>query len=145
MWPTFNHKTITMTKTKKGLPILIAVASCIFCAGCSSTKFNHGVPKQYYMQFQGGQTGSRQVSLKKDSTQYSPKTLIIYYNQDNGKKNIIEAIKQYGATILYTYNNINGIAISIPEGKNMEESIQYLRKIKGVLEVSKDYKYKIDQ
>jgi len=145
MWPTFNYKTITMIKTKKVLPILITVASYLFCVGCSSTKFNHGVPKQYYTQFQGGQTKSQQISLKKDSTQYNPKTLIIYYNQDNGKKNILEAIKQYGATILYTYNNINGIAISIPESKTQEESIQYFKKIRGVLEITKDYKYKIDQ
>lgn len=117
----------------------------MLCVGCSSTKFNHGVPKQYYMQFQGRQTGDRQVvSLKKDSTQYNPKNLIIYYNQDNGKKNIVEAAKQYGATILYTYSNINGIAISIPESKTLEESIQYFKKIKGVLEVTRDYKYKID-
>lgn len=145
MWAIFNYKTMTMVKTKKVLPLLITVASYLLCVGCSSTKFNHGVPKQYYIQFQGGQTGDHQaVSLKKDSTQYNPRTLIIYYNQDNGKKNIVEAVKQYGATILYTYSNINGIAISIPENKTLEESIQYFKKIKGVLEVTKNYKYKID-
>lgn len=134
-----------MTKIKKVFPILITVTSYLLCCiGCSSTKFNHGVPKQYYMQFQGGQIGNRQVPLIKDSTQYNPKTLIIYYNQDNGKKDIVEAAKQYGATILYTYRNINGIAIFIPESKTLEESIQYFKKIKGVLEVTKDYKYKID-
>lgn len=131
---------------KKVIPLLfITVTSCLFCVGCSSSKFNHGVPKQYYLQFQGVQTKSQQISLKKDSTRYNPKTLIIYYNQDNGKKNIVEAIKQYGATILYLYNNINGIVISIPESKTQEESIQYFKKLKGVLEVTKDYKYKIDQ
>ena len=134
-----------MIKMKKVLLLFITVTSYLFCVGCSSSKFNHGVPKQYYMQFQGGQNGNRQISLKKDSTQYNPKTLIIYYNQNNGKKNIVEAIKQYGATILYSYNNINGIAISIPEGKTLEESIQYFKKIKGVVEVNKDYKYKTDQ
>lgn len=145
MWAIFNYKTMRMIKFKRALPLLITVTSYLLCVGCSSTKFNHGVPKQYYMQFQGGQTENRQVvSLKRDSTQYNPKTLIIYYNQDNGKKNIIEAVKQYGATILYTYSNINGIAISIPESKTLEESIQYFKKIKGVLEVTKDYKYKID-
>jgi len=131
---------------KKVIPLLfITVTSCLFYVGCSSSKFNHGVPKQYYLQFQGVQTKNQQISLKKDSTRYNPKTLIIYYNQDNGKKNIVEAIKQYGATILYLYNNINGIVISIPESKTQEESIQYFKKLKGVLEVTKDYKYKIDQ
>lgn len=134
-----------MIKFKKVLILLITVTSYLLCVGCSSAKFNHGVPKQYYMQFQSGQIGNRQVvSLKQDSTQYNPKTLIIYYNQDSGKKNIVEAVKQYGATILYMYTNINGIAISIPESKTLEESIQYFKKIKGVSEVTKDYKYKID-
>jgi hypothetical protein len=129
---------------RKLLPIFIAVALGILYAGCGSSKFNHGVPKQYYTQFKGGQTVKTQAPLKKDSTRYSPSTLIIYYDQQVGKKELLKAVKEYGATILYQYNNFNGIAISIPKGKTLDESILFFEKVKGVLSVHKDYIYKLD-
>lgn len=70
--------------------------------------------------------------------QFSPKTLIIYYDGNKGKMNLKRAIRKYKATIIYQYNIINAFAISIPEGEILDASIAYFRKIRGVLGVEKD-------
>ena len=70
--------------------------------------------------------------------EYSPNTLIIMVDTLVGKEPLYEAIKQYGATLKYDYNLIPGVAIRIPDGKTLEESIAYFKKVKGVASVSKD-------
>lgn len=129
---------------KKILPILFTITLGVVCAECGSSRLNHGVPKKYYTQFQGGQMPRQQSALKKDSARYNPSTLIIYYEEKTGKSELLKAVKSYGATLLYQYNNFNGIAISIPKDKILEEAIQYFGKVKGVVSVNKDYVYKLD-
>ncbi len=73
--------------------------------------------------------------------EYSPSTLIISYDAEIGKETLLGAVKDYGAEIIYDYNIINAIAIKIPEGKTLQESIEYFRKVKGVLAVEKDRIY----
>ena len=70
--------------------------------------------------------------------EYSPNTLIIMVDTLVGKEPLYEAIKQYGATLKYDYNIIPGVAIRIPDGKTLRESIAYFKKVKGVVSVSKD-------
>ena len=74
----------------------------------------------------------------------SPNTLIIYYGEEVGKQPLLAAIKEYNATIIYMYRNINGIAIRIPEGADIEEAIDYFNDVEGVLLVSRDHIYVID-
>jgi hypothetical protein len=75
---------------------------------------------------------------------FSQHTLIIFYDQEIGSDYLMKAIKVYGASIIYKYQNFNGMAISIPKGKKLEEAIAYFQKIKGVLSVNKDQIYKLD-
>ena len=70
--------------------------------------------------------------------EYSPNTLIITVDTLIGKEPLYEAIEQYGATLKYDYNLIPGVAICIPDGKTLEESIAYFKKVKGVASVNKD-------
>ncbi|MDO5608372.1 MAG: hypothetical protein Q4G08_07960 [Capnocytophaga sp.] len=64
--------------------------------------------------------------------------LIIFYDVAVGKSALETAVKEYGATILYDYKNLNGIAIRIPQEKNIEEAIAYFESVRGVLSVNKD-------
>ena len=70
---------------------------------------------------------------------YSKNTLIISYDDGIGKEPLKRAIRKYGAEIIYDYRIINALAIRIPE-----ESIEYFERVKGVVGVSKDRVYQID-
>ena len=39
---------------------------------------------------------------------------------------------------------ISALAVRIPDGKTLDESIEYFEKVKGVVSVSKDRIYQID-
>lgn len=72
------------------------------------------------------------------SEQFSPKTLIIFFAGRKSKSRLLKAVKQYKAKVIYQYRMMNGMAISIPEGKTLDESITYFEHIKGVVSVQKD-------
>ena len=78
------------------------------------------------------------MDRNKDWMEYSPTTLIIMVDESVGKKPLYKAIKDYGATLIYDYNIIPGVAIRIPEGTTLEQGIAYFKKVKGVVSVSKD-------
>jgi hypothetical protein len=50
-----------------------------------------------------------------------------------GKSDLLSAAKKYGSRIIYSYKNFNGIAITLPSDKGVEESIRYYQRVKGVL------------
>ena len=81
----------------------------------------------------------RQVGLA-----YSPNILIISYDEGIGKGPLVKAVAKYEAEIIYDYSIINAIAIRIPEGKTLEEATKYLKKVKGVIDVSKNATYRLD-
>ena len=75
---------------------------------------------------------------------YSPNTLIISYDETVGKEPLVKAVAKFGAEILYDYSIINALSIRIPEGKTLDESAKHFRKVKGVIEVSKNSVYHLD-
>lgn len=75
---------------------------------------------------------------------YSKNTLIISYDDGIGKEPLKRAIKKYGAEIIYDYRIINALSVRIPDGKTLDESIEYFERVKGVVGVSKDRVYQID-
>lgn len=81
----------------------------------------------------------RQVGLA-----YSPNILIISYDEGIGKGPLVKAVAKYEAEIIYDYSIINAIAIRIPEGKTLEEATKYLKKVRGVIDVSKNATYRLD-
>ena len=76
--------------------------------------------------------------------QYSPSTLIIFYDAEIGKEPLLEAIKKYEAQVIYDLKLMNSITIKIPEGSNIEVAIQYFNNIKGVLQVNRDSIMQLD-
>lgn len=72
---------------------------------------------------------------------YHRGVLIIYYDKSVGVEPLLKAAKRYGSEIIYRYNIISGVALRVPEGKTDEEAIAYYKKVKGVLQVSRDRIY----
>ena len=76
---------------------------------------------------------------------YSKNTLIISYDEGIGKEPLKRAVRKYGAEVVYDYRIINALAIKIPDGKTLDEAIEYFEKVKGVISVSKDRVYQLDE
>ena len=70
--------------------------------------------------------------------EYSPNTLIIMYDEAVGKEPLLEAIETYGAEVKYDYSLIPGMAIRIPDGKDIHDAITFFRKVKGVTSGERD-------
>lgn len=70
--------------------------------------------------------------------------LIIYYEPEAGSKDLLKAAKIYGSEVLYVYKNFNGIAVTVPKNKSVDDAIKYYEGIKGVLSVAKDRKLQLD-
>jgi len=69
---------------------------------------------------------------------FSPSTLIILYDASVGKKPLLKAVKKLKAEVIYDYKMINGIAIRIADGTDIEETRRQLMKVKGVVRVNRD-------
>ena len=83
----------------------------------------------------------QEIRLVEDDESVSPTNLIIMYDAEIGKETLLQAVKDYGAELLYDYRIISGIAIKIPEGKHILEAISYFSKVKGVTAVERDHIY----
>ena len=70
--------------------------------------------------------------------QYSPSTLIIFYDSSIGKEPLLKAIEEYHASIIYDLKIMKSISIKIPEGSKIEDAIEYFNKIEGVLQINRD-------
>lgn len=90
-----------------------------------------------------GLAGKGHVS-EEDADDHSPTTFIVMYDKAVGNKPLLRAIKDYGARVIYDYGSMAGMALGKPENKTLEETMQYFRSVKGVLSVSYDQRYKID-
>ena len=83
----------------------------------------------------------QEIRLIEDVEFVSPTNLIIMYDVEVGKEALLQAVKDYGAELLYDYSIIPGIAIKIPEGKHILEAIDYFNQVKGVTAVERDHIY----
>lgn len=81
--------------------------------------------------------GNRTLWKKSRANSVSNSTLIIWYDKGS-KRTLLRAIRNYGAEIIYDYNNFNGIAVKIPQGVGINQAITYFQGVKGVLQVSRD-------
>ena len=70
--------------------------------------------------------------------EFSPSTLIIMCDQAVGKDHLRTAVKEFGAEIIYDYNIICGMAIRIPEGKDLRKAMEFFAGIPGVVAVERD-------
>lgn len=62
-------------------------------------------------------TPKRSVISDREQQEYVANSLIIYYDAEIGKQELLEQVKSYRATVDYDYNNFNAIAITFPKTK----------------------------
>ncbi|WP_261765092.1 hypothetical protein [Neisseria sicca] len=55
----------------------------------------------------------------------------------------MNAVREYGAKIVYEYRNFNGIAIKLPNSTDMEKAASHFRTVKGVLSAEADRKMQL--
>ena len=109
---------------------MLFLVTCVL-ASCVSTK-HATVTKE---------SEEDKVTVNKPATQYSNNTLIVYFDTSIGNKPILTAAKKYGSEILYQYNIVNAVALTIPPNTNINEAIAYYQNVKGVLQVNRDKVY----
>ncbi|MFD2744442.1 MULTISPECIES: hypothetical protein [Sphingobacterium] len=102
--------------------IILLVATTVFLTGtaCGSKRMNNNDT----VQAPSGMDASR--------------NLVIYYDKDTGNEQLLEAVQTFGAEIVYLYDALSGVAISIPDDKPMEDAISYFENIAGVTSVDRD-------
>jgi len=119
----WHHK--TMHKTfKYGIPlILLAQIAIILLTSCRTKQtVELSTPKQEHQLNQ----------------EYSPNVFLVMYDAEVGKEPLQKAIKTYKCEVIYDYNIINGMALKKPEGKSLDETMQYFKEVEGVLTVEYD-------
>lgn len=70
--------------------------------------------------------------------------LIIFYDPADGNAALLEIAKSYGSEVIYIYQNINAIAVTVPAGRTVSAAKEYYGDVKGVLSVSEDRRLQLD-
>lgn len=119
----WHHKTMHK-KFKYGIPIiLLAQIAIILLTSCRTKQtVELSAPKQEH-----------QINQE-----YSPNVFLVMYDAEVGKEPLQKAIKTYKCEVIYDYNIINGMALKKPEGKSLDETMQYFKEVEGVLTVEYD-------
>ena len=119
----WHHKTMHK-KFKYGIPlILLAQIAIILLTSCRTKQtVELSTPKQEHQLNQ----------------EYSPNVFLVMYDAEVGKEPLQKAIKSYKCEVIYDYNIINGMALKKPEGKSLDETMQYFKEVEGVLTVEYD-------
>jgi len=79
-------------------------------------------------------------ALKSTTNQY---TLIIFYDEKPGKKQLLDSVSRYGGEVIYDYKNFNSLAVKIAN-KPKADAIHYFGGLDGVLQVNLDEKQSIN-
>ncbi|MBP3774316.1 MAG: hypothetical protein ILA34_03070 [Bacteroidaceae bacterium] len=83
-----------------------------------------------------------EVQLAADGDEeYNPHVLIVCYDSAVGPRPLLRAARRWHAKVIYQYRIIPGMALSMPKDRGMEKSIRYFKKVKGVVQVSRDRVY----
>ena len=68
------------------------------------------------------------------------RVLIIWYDQQTGKKPLLKAVRRMRCKLIYDYKMLSGIAICLPQHADKRQMMQYFKDVKGVLGVQEDRK-----
>ena len=121
----WHHKT-QHKKFKYGLPLILLAQIALIALTSCRTKQTVEL--------------SAPISIEhKYVPEHSPNVFLIMYDAEIGKDPLLKAIKEYGCEIVYDYRMINGMALKKPEGKTLEETMAYFKKVKGVTNVEYDH------
>lgn len=115
------------------LYICAAAGIAAACISCRSTRAADPMPKVRHSALAAG-----------DDAEFSSNSLIIMVDEKVGKEPLRRAVQEYGASIIYDYNIISGMAVVIPEGTHIDDATAYFVGVEGVISVEQDRLYHID-
>lgn len=78
------------------------------------------------------------VHVRKEIGEFAPNILLVMVDAEVGKEPLRKAVEKYGATIVYDYNIVSGMAIRIPDGGNIHKAMTYFKNVEGVVSVERD-------
>ncbi len=125
----WRHKT-QHNKFKYGIPLILALQIALLIMVSCKTE-------------QVVET-AEPLSENRYVPEHSPDVFLISYDAETGKDPVLKAIKKCRCEIVYDYHTFNGMALKKPEDKTLEETMQYFRRVKGVLTVEYDYITRLD-
>jgi len=110
-------------------------------------KFRYGVPLIFLAQvalFLLASCKSKATMMAVPTVQpevvgeHSPSVFIVMYDKKVGKEPLLQAVEKCKAKVVYDYNNLTGMAIKKPVNMTLEATMEYFKKVKGVLSVEYD-------
>ncbi|MBQ8127375.1 MAG: hypothetical protein IJ176_03140 [Prevotella sp.] len=119
-----------------GVPvILIAQVALFFLCSCGTASLSTS-PSSQIEQGNISQAAER-------AQEHSPSVFLVMYDAETGKAPLLKAIEDYKCEIKYDYGIINGMALKKPDDKTLEETMQYFKNVKGVINVEYDHVYRL--
>ena len=120
----WHHKTMHK-KFKYGLPLILLAQIALIALTSCKTKQTVEL--------------SAPIESHKYEPEHSPNVFLVMYDEKVGKEPLQKAINEYKCEIVYDYGIINGMALKKPEDKTLEETMQYIKGVKGVTTVEYDH------
>ena len=120
----WHHKT-QHKKFKYGLPLILLAQIVLIALTSCKTKQTVQL--------------SAPIESHRYEPEHSPNVFLVMYDEKVGKEPLQKAIKEYKCEIVYDYGIINGMALKKPEDKTLEETMQYIKGVKGVTTVEYDH------
>lgn len=78
------------------------------------------------------------LSSCQTARQATPRTLILFYDPAIGPAPLLHTAERCEATLVYHYETLHGVALSVPRGKSLRRTTRRLRRTEGVLSVQPD-------
>lgn len=72
-----------------------------------------------------------------------PHNLIVFFNEAKDRTLLLAAARDYGAEVLYDYQNLNAVALKIPPHKSLDEAERHFASIAGVVGVNRDQSHRL--
>ena len=72
-----------------------------------------------------------------------PHNLIVFFQDAKDRQTVLDAARDYGAEVLYDYQNLNAVALKIPPHKSLDEAERHFASIAGVIGVNRDQSHRL--
>ena len=69
--------------------------------------------------------------------------LIVFFQDAKDRQTVLDAARDYGAEVLYDYQNLNAVALKIPPHKSMDEAERHFAALAGVVGVNRDQSHRL--
>lgn len=69
--------------------------------------------------------------------------VIIFFDSTVGNADLKKAAEAYGSRVVYDYTQLNGMAVTVPKGKTVNDAVSYYQGVNGVVSAQPDQKMEL--